>query len=331
MPEPRGFSFGTWASQLNSAGPGYLYAAQKSMTWPRFKRPQISLVLPVLNGGSFIERAILSILNQQNVRLELIVVDGDSRDETHKILHRYRQDIDKVIIKADRGQSHALNRGFSHATGEWLGWLCADDELAPEALHIALTAARNHPAAELISGSCRRFRPDGSSVIATPARDAAEQLRYRNVLDQPATFWRRSSHLRAGIIDESLHFAMDWEWWCRLISHGAQIHTVDSILANYYFTGKNKTSCNPEGNLHESLEIVRRYGQYNGAVAKIYKYIYERYDLTGCLDDPPSAPVDLLAEWRQFSSNLNGIFGPQLINLYNLGWISRQKRNLNYI
>jgi hypothetical protein len=103
------------------------------------------------------------------------------------------------------------------------------------------------------------------------------------------------------------------------------------VLSNYYFTGKNKTSQNPDGNLRESLIILRRHGACGGAISDIYRYIFERYDLAGCLDTPPSASPALVDEWNQVCTMLKTIFGPDMITYYNLGWISRQRRHLPFI
>jgi glycosyltransferase involved in cell wall biosynthesis len=295
------------------------------------KRPFLSIVLPILNAGPTLDRAIQSIVSQPKPSCQIIVVDGGSDDQTHEILGKYRALIDVLIVQPDTGQSQAINRGFAQADGEWFGWLCGDDEFAPKAFALLAQAAEAYPLAEVISGACRRVMPDGSSTIVKPPADSALKLAYRNPFDQPSTFWRRSCSEKVGQIDETLNYAMDWDWWCRLAKAECQFHVADALFSNYHFSHRNKTSRNPEGNRLETMRILRTHGAYGGGVADIYKYIFEHYDLKGCLDKPPTAPRGLLGEWERTKALLRGVFGNEVLDNYNLSWISRQQRGLKFV
>ena len=78
--------------------------------------PKISIVTPSYNQGAYIEQTIRSVLEQDYPNIEHIVIDGASTDDTKSILERYRDTLAHVISEPDRGQSHALNKGFSLAT-----------------------------------------------------------------------------------------------------------------------------------------------------------------------------------------------------------------------
>src|SRR5437868_2040569 len=80
--------------------------------------PRISIVTPSFQQGEFIEETILSILNQEYPDVEHIIIDGGSKDATVAVLDRYRYHVAYVVSEADRGQSHAINKGMAHATGE---------------------------------------------------------------------------------------------------------------------------------------------------------------------------------------------------------------------
>ena len=87
--------------------------------------PLVSIITPVLNGALWIEDCIQSVLIQNYPDIEHIIIDGGSSDDTLKICQKYAH----LIIHSgkDRGQSHAINKGFDMARGEILAWLCADD------------------------------------------------------------------------------------------------------------------------------------------------------------------------------------------------------------
>jgi len=76
------------------------------------KPPKISIVIPSLNQGQFIEETIQSILNQEYPNLELIIIDGKSTDNTIEIVKKYEQYITYWISEPDNGQAHAINKGF---------------------------------------------------------------------------------------------------------------------------------------------------------------------------------------------------------------------------
>ena len=84
--------------------------------------PKVSIVTPSYNQGQFIERTILSVLEQDYPNIEYIVIDGGSTDNTLEILKKYE---DRLIWKSepDRGQAHAINKGLRIATGDILAYM----------------------------------------------------------------------------------------------------------------------------------------------------------------------------------------------------------------
>ena len=93
--------------------------------------PKISVVMPSFNHEKYIERSILSVINQGYPNLEFIIVDGKSTDKTSFIVEKYMSYISIFRSEEDKGQSDALNHGFSMATGEIFAWLNSDDVYLP--------------------------------------------------------------------------------------------------------------------------------------------------------------------------------------------------------
>src|SRR5918992_2241290 len=100
--------------------------------------PLVSVVTPSLNQGRYLREAIESVRAQTYSPIEHVVVDGGSTDETLDILSEY--DHLRWVSEPDRGQSHALNKGFAMATGEIFGWLNADDAYEPHAVAAGVAA-----------------------------------------------------------------------------------------------------------------------------------------------------------------------------------------------
>ena len=114
--------------------------------------PRITIITPVFNNVHFIESCILSILNQNYPNLEYIVIDGGSNDGTLEIIENYAEKLTYFISEKDRGQTHALNKGFAKATGQILAWLNADEEYLPGTLLEVGKHFKNYPDLDLYYG-----------------------------------------------------------------------------------------------------------------------------------------------------------------------------------
>src|SRR5690242_10507015 len=96
--------------------------------------PKFSVVIPSYNQGQFLEETILSVINQGYPNLELFVVDGGSKDNSVDVIKKYESHITWWVSEKDKGQSDAINKGFSRVTGDIATWLCSDDLFTEGAL-----------------------------------------------------------------------------------------------------------------------------------------------------------------------------------------------------
>src|SRR3989442_14278812 len=124
--------------------------------------PKISVVTPSYNQGSYLEKTILSVLNQEYPNIEYIVIDGGSTDNSLDIIKKYEKYLKYWVSEQDRGQSHAINKGLSHATGDLLAWLNSDDYYMPRALRTFATMAITNPEASAFVGTGRVIDETGN-------------------------------------------------------------------------------------------------------------------------------------------------------------------------
>jgi glycosyltransferase involved in cell wall biosynthesis len=125
-------------------------------------------VTPSYNQARFLEQTILSVLNQGYPNLEYIIMDGGSTDSSVEIIKNYEKWLTYWVSEPDRGQSHAINKGFSKASGEIYTWLNSDDYLLKDALRNVAVAYYAAPKAGAWVGGC--LEADENAPSMSPLR-----------------------------------------------------------------------------------------------------------------------------------------------------------------
>ncbi len=237
--------------------------------------PRISIVTPSYNQGEFIEETIRSILLQGYPNLEFIIIDGESTDNTVKILNKYDSQIDYWISEPDRGQSHALNKGFAKTTGSIMAWICADDTYLPGAFSRAVDFFQRNTSAEFLYGDGRLINENSETikdVDSGPVLDRDNFHNYNYVFSTTA-FWKCSIWEKSGgYIDESNVFTMDWELFIRM-NQQAELHYRSGRVACLRHHKGTKTfngvNLQPNKRNREIVMVSRKYGgwfSYNSVI-----------------------------------------------------------------
>jgi FkbM family methyltransferase len=206
--------------------------------------PPISIVTATLNADQFLERTIRSVLDQGYRPLEYVVQDGGSTDGTPGILDLYRDRLAAVQVEQDGGQADALNRGFARTTGEIMGYLNGDDLLLPGTLRYVGSYFATHPDVDVVYGH-RVLIDENDEEIGrwVLPRHAAAVLAWADYVPQETLFWRRRIWERAGgRIDDTFHFAMDWELLLRFRASGARFVRLPRFLGAFRVHEDQKTS-----------------------------------------------------------------------------------------
>jgi glycosyltransferase involved in cell wall biosynthesis len=218
--------------------------ARYSKATPPANAPQISIVTPSFNQAAFLPRTIESVLQQNYPQLEYIVQDGGSHDNSVEVLRRYAKRLTHWASRPDGGQSNAINLGFARSTGSIMGWLNSDDMLLPGALACIAEFFQRHPEIDVVYGSRvivdAHDREIGRWLL--PAHDDA-LLRWVDYVPQETLFWRRDIWERSGgYIDETFHFAMDWDLLLRFQDARAKFACIPRYLGAFRVTEGTKTS-----------------------------------------------------------------------------------------
>ena len=203
--------------------------------------PKITVVIPNYNGGKTIGRTLNSLISQDYPNLEIIVVDGESSDDSVKVIKQYEKHIYYWVSESDAGQSDAINKGMIVSTGDIVNWLCSDDCLEVGSLRFISEYFMENPKVDILAGVVREVFPDKSEEnIIAPTLECIENIPFYNGVPQAACFWRRRIMNRHPLLLESYHFKMDAELWCYFNKQRAVWATTAELLAVAYQDGNNK-------------------------------------------------------------------------------------------
>jgi glycosyltransferase involved in cell wall biosynthesis len=229
--------------------------------------PRITIVTPSFNQAQYLEQTIRSVLDQGYPNLEYIVIDGGSTDGSADVIRKYEKHLAYWVSEKDRGQTHAINKGFARATGEIRAYLNSDDFYHPGALRAVGEHFRDHPATDLLHGRCTYVNERGAP---TGAEQFGRIGTVPDVLDlwavwwnrrqfvQPEVFWSRRIAERVGPFDEALYFVMDYDYWARIILAGGRVAPLDRPLSCFRLTPVQK-SAHSAGVADELLGLARKY------------------------------------------------------------------------
>ena len=189
-------------------------------------RPLVSIVTPSFNQAPFLEETIRSVLEQDYEPIEYVVVDGGSTDGSVDIIRRYEDRLAWWTSEPDRGQAHALNKGFASSTGELMGFLNSDDTLLPGAVTRLVAALEREPHALVAFGDAvfvdERL---GTTRVGRPGAWGAEPMALRagGTVIQPSSLWRRRAWELAGPFDESYHFWFEVLFFLEVACSGSAV------------------------------------------------------------------------------------------------------------
>ena len=221
----------------------------------------VSIVTPSFNQARFLEATILSVLEQDYPNVEYFIIDGGSTDGSVEIIKKYEHRLAAWVSEKDRGQTDALNKGFSMTHGDILAWLNSDDTYQPGAVREAVDLLTANPALGMVYGDTNFIDENGAVRGKFPARqtDYARLQRGYVHIPQQASFFRGDLWRRVGPLDPDFYFAMDYDLWVRLAREAPLLY-VPRLWANFRLHGDAKTITADDRCWPEMLRVHRRDG-----------------------------------------------------------------------
>ncbi len=222
--------------------------------------PKITIIIPCLNQGQYIGHTIKSILKQNYSNLELIIIDGGSKDNTLEIIKKHEDHITYWVSEKDEGQTDAINKGLLIATGDIVNWVNSDDYMGWNSLNYLAKYYYKYPKGDVFFGKChlvdqnsnilkiRNVKPFSLSALSNRAA----------TLVQPAVFFKKSCIDKLGLLDSSLQYVMDQELYFRMATAKLQFIKIPHTIAFFRHQPLSKT-LNYRKDFFRELEIVESY------------------------------------------------------------------------
>ena len=245
---------------------------------PKQASPTVSAVIPSYNYGAFVGKAIDSVLNQTHGHVECIVVDDGSTDNTREVVTKYGDRV-RYIYQKNAGLPDARNTGVKAATGEFVGFLDADDEWAPNFVEVALQYFQKLPQNFGVVASrstqvgldskplgLKRLLPDVDEEFSLT------DLIFRTRFFPSAVVARKSAVIDAGYFDTN-YVSEDRDMWIRIAEHHRVfIHGQRQVLIRKHPTNMSKNASSMKEKIKRT--IIKSYRAYPQLRGRIFYWLH---------------------------------------------------------
>ncbi len=224
--------------------------------------PKFSIITVTYNAGATLEDTIQSVITQTYRNLEYIIIDGGSKDQTLEIIEQYRPHIHKVVCEPDKGLYDAMNKGIKQATGDYICFLNAGDELhEDDTLLLMVHSITESTLPDVLYGETAIVDEEGHFVrmrrLSAPEHLTWKSFKSGMLVCHQAFFARRDL---AEPFDLRYRFSADFDWCIRIMKKSQTLHNTHLTLIDYLNEGM--TTRNHKASLKERFRIMCKYYGY---------------------------------------------------------------------
>jgi glycosyltransferase involved in cell wall biosynthesis len=251
--------------------------------------PRITIVTPSFNQARYLRDTLQSIHIQSYPNLEHIVIDGGSTDGSVEVIRDYADVLSYWVSEPDAGQTDALIKGFSRATGDILGWLNSDDLFEKETLFEVAEFFTSHTGTEFAYGDSTWI--DDTGLVIKQKREHPFNryiwLYDHNFIPQPSAFFTRDIYQRVGGLNPSFDLAMDADLWIRFAEITTPRHVRKYWSRMRFYPGQKNTRLRRQSRI-EGGRIRARYVKSSGRSRRRIRHMAARLarvgykTVTGC-------------------------------------------------
>ena len=230
--------------------------------------PKFSIITVTFNAGAMLEDTIQSVITQSYRNLEYIIIDGGSKDRTLDIIERYRTHIHAVVSEPDQGLYDAMNKGLKLATGDYICFLNAGDELhEDDTLLLMVHSITENALPDVLYGETAIVDEEGHFLrmrrLSAPERLTWKSFRNGMLVCHQAFFARRDL---AEPFDLKYRFSADFDWCIRIMKKSQALHNTHLTLIDYLNEGM--TTRNRKASLKERFRIMCKHYGYISTILR---------------------------------------------------------------
>ena len=221
----------------------------------------ISVLLPVYNGGKYLEEAVASILKQTYKNFELIIIDDGSTDDTRDVISLFKDHRIKVISRGNKGLITSLNEGIELASGQWIARMDADDIALPQRFELQLDWLQR-TGADVCGSWVSRFGDGEKRIVRTKEKDDEIKidLLFYSSFVHPSVLGRASMFKKLRYNQGSVR-AEDYDLWVRSAEQGYTMANIPEVLLWYRVHDEQVSAEYLEMQLEQTSKIRYRYWQ----------------------------------------------------------------------
>jgi GT2 family glycosyltransferase len=224
------------------------------------KKPSVSVIVPNLNQGHFLEQALQSIISQADLDIRIALMDAGSSDGSMAIIKKYESHLTYWRSQPDNGQAAAINEGVHKLPqSDYVCWLNADDVFLENGLTKMVKYMEEHSGC--VSVYSKAYITDVNNTILSnypTEKFSINGLSHQCFICQPATLIRSKAWVDINGVDPAFHMCMDYDLWWRLHKRG-EIGYLDDFTACSRDHEGTKTRNNKEKHFVESFKLLKRH------------------------------------------------------------------------
>ncbi|WP_127555567.1 glycosyltransferase family 2 protein [Saccharospirillum alexandrii] len=209
----------------------------------------VSVVIPSFNHGEYIQECILSIIGQTYEKIELLIIDdGSTDDSVKKIKELTNLCVDRFIryelrVRENRGLCETLNEAFEWCNGEYINLIASDDKLLPQKItsQFELIRSRDEKCVGVFGSAIKVDRnntPIGIKLAKKSLVYFDDIVLHKHNLPACTQFIKRSSVVEMGLLPSNLEIE-DWYMWLALTLNGCYLLSSDEVVSHYRIHGSN--------------------------------------------------------------------------------------------
>ena len=226
--------------------------------------PEVSVVMGVYNGAEYLHESLESILGQEGVDIELIIVNDGSTDESQKILEEYAMKYKciRLVNQENQGLTRSLIKGCDMARGEYIARQDADDVSLPGRFSRQSECLRNYKEITLVSCWTIFTGPKGEEMYRIERHETPEEAtrklhvqdinKIQGVSGHGSTMFRRNDYFHVGGYRKQFYFAQDLDLWLRLTDSG-----LLSFIPEFYYKVRFTVGCISTAHHKHQIDLTK--------------------------------------------------------------------------